>query len=534
VVPSSAVLTPKNARGRPVTKLCLALEMFRRSDEGRIRDAKAFLGHFFPQDDTVSTDRLFVHIPKEVRADLLSNWGIRGKKSALRDDDERVRTTVTDALAAGDIDATVIEDGVTAEILIDWAPLEDWWTFWRGALLPLGSVRKALALSRELALFDDRWFFSHLSLPSQNLDGTDVVCAALSKEQIGAWVQAIHVSGDASPTGLVTAVGWDTILGKTAHEALLGALDALAREIGLTAKDGKSESEGKPTAVADNDLPPFLAELAPAKAASVEGDRAKPAAVDAAKPATAPKPPPPSLPPPPRQAAPAVKPAAPSKPDVAKPVSEAKAAKPAPDKQAASKQAPPVPGGAKPPAPAPPPLPTRSQPPSPMPALPSIIVEPDPPFAGTAATAAPLHLPAIMVEPDPFASPPMSRPDPRALFGAPAASPAAPSPGKPVALAPMRPPAATLAGVGPAVGGIAPPLFETKTAEVAIPTFELPQADPPWAPPRAEPGDMGWDIVYGVKRSMATNNVHPKYNFDDDDEPTSEIALPTDPRPGGA
>ena len=36
---------------------------------------------------------------------------------------------------------------------------------------------------------------------------------------------------------------------------------------------------------------------------------------------------------------------------------------------------------------------------------------------------------------------------------------------------------------------------------------------------------MGWDIVYGVKRLMATR-VQPKYNFDDDDEPTSEIALP--------
>jgi hypothetical protein len=30
-----------------------------------------------------------------------------------------------------------------------------------------------------------------------------------------------------------------------------------------------------------------------------------------------------------------------------------------------------------------------------------------------------------------------------------------------------------------------------------------------------------------VKRPMS-NNVQPRYNFDDDDEPTSEIALPTD------
>jgi hypothetical protein len=88
----------------------------------------------------------------------------------------------------------------------------------------------------------------------------------------------------------------------------------------------------------------------------------------------------------------------------------------------------------------------------------------------------------------------------------------------------MRPPARTLAGVGEPA-----PLFETTSAEVAMPSFQVPPEDPAWAPPRAEPGDMGWDIVYGVKRSMGTN-VQPKYNFDDDDEPTSEIALPNDPR----
>lgn len=65
-----------------------------------------------------------------------------------------------------------------------------------------------------------------------------------------------------------------------------------------------------------------------------------------------------------------------------------------------------------------------------------------------------------------------------------------------------------------------------------MPSFHVPPIeDPPWAPPRAEPGDMGWDIVYGVKRPMGTN-VKPAYNFDDDDEPTSEIALPPDTRGG--
>lgn len=84
----------------------------------------------------------------------------------------------------------------------------------------------------------------------------------------------------------------------------------------------------------------------------------------------------------------------------------------------------------------------------------------------------------------------------------------------------MRPPATTLSGVGAAQ----PASVDSVTAQVAIPNFEMP-GDPPWAPPLAEPGDMGWDLVYGIKRPMATR-VQPKYNFDDDDEPTSELGLP--------
>jgi hypothetical protein len=421
------VLTPKNARSRPVTQLCLALETFRRSDEGRVRDAKAFLGHFFPEERGTPTDRLFVHMPKEVRADLLSNWGIRGKKSALRDDDDRVRTTVGDALAAGDIDAAVVEEGVTPDILVDWLPLEDWWSFWRGVILPSGSVRKALGVARGLALFDDRWFFEHLSLATQKLQGTDVVCAALSKEQMVAWINAVHASGDASPTGLVAALGWDTILNKTAHDALLFALDALAREIGLSAEEQ------------------------PLTAASPS----------ATKPAR--------LPPP---ATPAPSKVIPAEPVPASSKTPAISAKPA----------------------GPPPLGIK-------------------PVAGLPTARSNLALGAVNVEPTPApvieqapasAGPPTAR----ALFGVPD-------------LPPMRPPQATLSGVGDE-----PPAPTTVASlAIAVPTFDAPPLeDPPWAPPRAEAGDMGFDIVYGVKRSMTTN-VAPKYNFEDDDEPTSEISL---------
>ena len=73
-----------------------------------------------------------------------------------------------------------------------------------------------------------------------------------------------------------------------------------------------------------------------------------------------------------------------------------------------------------------------------------------------------------------------------------------------------------------------PPLFGDAAAEdVAMPTFSVPPVDLEWAPAKAEPGDMGWDLVHGVTRPMA-NHVQPRYNFDDDDEPTSEIQLPND------
>jgi hypothetical protein len=95
----------------------------------------------------------------------------------------------------------------------------------------------------------------------------------------------------------------------------------------------------------------------------------------------------------------------------------------------------------------------------------------------------------------------------------------------------MRPPAKTLAGVGGETPALTSPTASSSAApEVAMPSFQAPPLDDPsWAPPRAEPGDMGWDIVYGVKRTMATY-VQPKYNFDDDDEPTSEIQLPENRR----
>lgn len=585
MVPSEPrVVNPKNARGRPVTKLCLALETFRRTDEGRIRDAKAFLTHFFPQDKQGAKDRIFLHMPNEVRADLLSNWGIRGKKSALRDDDDRVRNTVNDALNAGDIDFTVIEEGITPEILIDWVPLEDWWLFWRGSNLPIGSVRKALALARDLSLFDERWFFEHLALKSAKLVGTDVVCNALSKEQIVAWMHAIHASGDASPTGLVAAIGWETILAKTAHEGLLFALDALARQIGLAESgpdDRKSDmprplSEVPPTSepptkptqqtVPEHTSPraksepppnaPIIPEPPPTPRTGVGGAHehdvpartsarppepvtpeppvtatdAPPPAFEASPPVVPPpsrppvqhsplpKPsvPPPKPPPPPEQKPVSTKPPVPTStktPDSSSGKPPPVPQKPPPPQPQASKappvpqkQPPPVPAAASKAPPQPPPAPAASKPPARSVApvqqdLPSVIIEEDPFFPAPPPAAS--QVPA----------PPSAPPNARALFLGAAAEPP-----------PMRPPAATIVGVAPqAQYGLGP------TDDVAMPNFTVPPVDPDWAPQRAEPGDMGWDLVHGVTRPMGTN-VQPKYNFEDDDEPTSEINLPTDMR----
>ena len=53
------------------------LEEHRRTPEGRVRTAAHFLSHFFPTEDGSPSDRVFSHMPKEVRGPILSGWGIR-------------------------------------------------------------------------------------------------------------------------------------------------------------------------------------------------------------------------------------------------------------------------------------------------------------------------------------------------------------------------------------------------------------------------------------------------------------------------
>ncbi len=223
----------KNDPQNAVTKFCLAMEELRRTDGGRVKNAKDFVDYFFPYDETRATDQLFVHLPREVRAPVVAGWGIRGAKAALRDDDDRMRSVVHDAILAGDIDAGVFEEGVSASILTSWVPLGEWWFFWRSGKVSGVPAQRALATARELGLFDDKWFLENVEGRGGRLKGTDTIADTLSKEQIVAWIRGVHASGDGSPAGLVAALGWETILTKTAQEALLFALDALARKIGL-------------------------------------------------------------------------------------------------------------------------------------------------------------------------------------------------------------------------------------------------------------------------------------------------------------
>ncbi len=226
---------PRNERENAVTKFCLAMEELRRTEAGRVKNAKELVDYFFPHDATKARDQLFVYLPREVRAPIVAGWGIRGAKAALRDDDDRIRMVIHDAILAGDIDENVFEQGVTPGVIADWVPLDEWWGFWRSGKVTGVPVQKALATARELGLFDDRWFLENVDGRGGRLKGTDTICDTLSKDQIVAWMRNVHLGGDGTAAGIVAALGWETILAKTSQEALLFAVDALAKKIGLVA-----------------------------------------------------------------------------------------------------------------------------------------------------------------------------------------------------------------------------------------------------------------------------------------------------------
>jgi len=233
-----------------VPKFCLALEAFRRTPEGRVRTTLEFTQHFFPHDPSKVTDRIFKFMPNEVRGPILTSWGLRGAKSALKDTDDKVQAVVWDALVAGDIDHEAFEEAIVPETLVRWVSLGDWWTFWRGGKLSKLAILKALETAYDLSLFDAKWFFETIEGPGGKLRGTDVVSEGLTKAELTEWVRKIHASGDGSPKGLLATLGWDRIVGKTPNDVLIKVLDVFADKAKLVEKSDKSD---KAVAAADDD-----------------------------------------------------------------------------------------------------------------------------------------------------------------------------------------------------------------------------------------------------------------------------------------
>jgi hypothetical protein len=223
----------RNDLSAAVPKFCLALEEHRRTPDGRVRTSQELVATFFPFDEKMCTDRMFKHLPPEVRGPIIAAWGIRGIKSAMRDTDEKIQTVVHDALVAGDLDHAAFEDGLVPETLVRWIPLADLWSFWRGGKLTKQAIHKALSTAYDLYLFDARWFLDTINAKGGSIRGTDVLADGLSKDDLTQWIHRIHETGDGTPKGLVSALGWDKIVTKTANEVLIAVLDAMVAKVGL-------------------------------------------------------------------------------------------------------------------------------------------------------------------------------------------------------------------------------------------------------------------------------------------------------------
>jgi hypothetical protein len=237
----------RNDVAAAVTKLCLVLEQHRRTPEGRVRTSEEFLSTFFPRADGKADDRLFHHLPREVRGPILAAWGIRGSKAALRDDDEKVKSVVNDSLTAGDLDHQGFEEALAPDIIVGWLPLDDIWKFWRGDKLTKQAIEKALVTAYELSLFDAKWFLDTIEAGGGKLRGTDVLADGLNKDELTAWMRSVHTSGDGSPRGLIAALGWPKIVSNTRNEVLVAALDALAIKAGLSKPASAANATATPT-----------------------------------------------------------------------------------------------------------------------------------------------------------------------------------------------------------------------------------------------------------------------------------------------
>jgi hypothetical protein len=316
-----------------VPKFCFGLEVHRRTPDGRVRSAQEFLAHFFPHDKKSSTDRLFHYLPSEVRAPILTTWGVRGRKSALLDDDAKVQSVMHDALVAGDIDAAMFEEALSADTIMRWIDLSDWWTFWRGGKITKYTILRALESAYDLGLFDAEWFLDSVRGHGGKLRGTDVLAEGLNKADLTEWVRRIHESGDGSPKGLLAALGWDQIVAKTAEDVLIAVLDAMATKVALVTpppppnggKDAtkvEPKQDGKPEAKPEAKVeakPEVKVEAKPEAKVEPKAEvkaEAKPEPKAEAKPEAKPEPKPEAKPEAKAEAKPEAKPAAAAPPKV--------------------------------------------------------------------------------------------------------------------------------------------------------------------------------------------------------------------------
>jgi len=264
-------------------RFCVAIEEHRRTPDGRVRTPAQFLAHFFSTESGTPKDEVFRHMPKEVRGPILSAWGIRGAKAALRDDDAKVASVVHDALSAGDLDDATFESALTADKLLAWIPLASFWSFWRAGAITRPALLRALSTAYELRLLDARVFFETLKSRGGELTGTDVLGNAFNKDDLIEWMRKVHAGGDGSPKGILEAVGWEKIALKAPTEALLGALDALAVRLGLAEAAAPAEPATAATPVVEpppaktNDAPEHASAQTPA-GAEVEIETAEHAA----------------------------------------------------------------------------------------------------------------------------------------------------------------------------------------------------------------------------------------------------------------
>lgn len=241
-------MTTRNDLARPESKLVLELERARRTDEGRVRNANDLVKELFPWSEQRCEDKVFAHLPREVRGPILAGWGIRGMKAALRDDDDKVRSVVHDAFVAGDVDDRAFEDALGPDLLVGWLPLARLWAFWRGGKVQLAHARKALLTAKELGLYDATWLLARLEGKGGKLKGIDVLTDLLGKEQLSAWLRRVHESGDGSPAGLLNALGWERAYEILPFATQLALLDALAADKGLVEPPPPPAADTDPTA----------------------------------------------------------------------------------------------------------------------------------------------------------------------------------------------------------------------------------------------------------------------------------------------